>query len=86
MVADIPNVYNYQAFLETERAGYIIRQWIADNLYDRIRCVYYHGVDDVCLPTCSTRPFLSLVEKKWIAFQLLSAMKDVREHKVTTST
>jgi phosphoinositide-3-kinase regulatory subunit 4 len=34
---DIPNVYNYQAFVETERAGYIIRQWVASNLYDRIR-------------------------------------------------
>jgi hypothetical protein len=37
---DIPNVYNYQAFVETERAGYIIRQWVASNLYDRIRSVY----------------------------------------------
>jgi hypothetical protein len=24
--------------------------------------------------SCSTRPFLSLTEKKWIAFQLLTAM------------
>jgi phosphoinositide-3-kinase regulatory subunit 4 len=36
---DIPNVYNYQAFVETEKAGYIIRQWVASSLYDRIRCV-----------------------------------------------
>lgn len=55
---DIPNVYSYQAFVETEKAGYLIRQWITSNLYDRI----------------STRPFLSIVEKKWIVFQLLSAL------------
>lgn len=36
---DIPNVYNYQAFVETEKAGYIIRQWVASSLYDRIRYV-----------------------------------------------
>jgi hypothetical protein len=38
-LADIANVYNYQAFAETEKAGYIIRQWLASNLYDRIRIV-----------------------------------------------
>ena len=36
-LADIANVYNYQAFVETDKAGYIIRQWLASNLYDRIR-------------------------------------------------
>lgn len=36
---DIPNVYNYQAFVETDKAGFLIRQWIASNLYDRIRRV-----------------------------------------------
>ena len=39
LLVDLPNVYNYQSFLETERAGYVIRQWLANNLYDRIRCV-----------------------------------------------
>ncbi|TFY74461.1 hypothetical protein EWM64_g9551, partial [Hericium alpestre] len=63
---DIPNVYNYQLFVETEKAGYLIRQWVASNLYDRI----------------STRPFLSSVEKKWIAFQLLTALRDARACKV----
>ena len=38
-LADISNVYNYQAFVETDKAGYIIRQWLASNLYDRIRFV-----------------------------------------------
>lgn len=38
---DIPNVYNYQTFVETDKAGYLIRQWVASNLYDRIRCVSF---------------------------------------------
>lgn len=38
-LADIAGIYNYQAFIETDKAGYIIRQWVASNLYDRIRCV-----------------------------------------------
>ncbi|KAI0058381.1 ARM repeat-containing protein [Artomyces pyxidatus] len=63
---DISNVYSYQTFVETEQAGYLIRQWVASNLYDRI----------------STRPFLSSIEKKWIAFQLLTGLRDARAHKI----
>lgn len=33
-------------------------------------------------PIHSTRPFLSPIEKKWIAFQLLNALRDSRSHKV----
>ncbi|KAI9626663.1 hypothetical protein H4Q26_017761 [Puccinia striiformis f. sp. tritici PST-130] len=58
LLQDVPNVLTYQRAVETEKAGYLIRQWLTNNLYDRI----------------STRPFLSLTEKKWIAFQLLTAM------------
>ncbi|KAF8892835.1 hypothetical protein CPB84DRAFT_1837361 [Gymnopilus junonius] len=65
-LADIANVYNYQAFVETDKAGYIIRQWLASSLYDRI----------------STRPFLSPIEKKWISFQLLNALRDARNRKI----
>jgi phosphoinositide-3-kinase regulatory subunit 4 len=36
-LSDIANVYSYQSFAETDKAGYIIRQWLASNLYDRIR-------------------------------------------------
>jgi hypothetical protein len=36
-LVDIPNVYTYQAFVESDKAGYVIRQWLASNLYDRIR-------------------------------------------------
>jgi phosphoinositide-3-kinase regulatory subunit 4 len=33
-------------------------------------------------PSRSTRPFLSTIEKKWISFQLLSALRDARMRKV----
>ncbi|KAG7095893.1 hypothetical protein E1B28_006581 [Marasmius oreades] len=64
---NIVNVYNYQSFVETDKAGYIIRQWIASNLYDRI----------------STRPFLSTIEKKWITFQVLTGLRDARNRKIS---
>jgi hypothetical protein len=41
-LADILNVYNYHQalnFVETDRAGYVIQQWVASSLYDRIRSV-----------------------------------------------
>ncbi|KAN0061416.1 Serine/threonine-protein kinase [Thecaphora frezii] len=65
-LADVPNVLTYQKVIETEHAGYLIRQWLASNLYDRI----------------STRPFLAPIEKKWITYQLLYAMRDARGRKV----
>lgn len=43
-LTDIPNVCSHQAFAETEKAAYTIRQWIASNLYDRIRCVVPPGL------------------------------------------
>ncbi|GAA6002182.1 hypothetical protein JCM10207_003113 [Rhodosporidiobolus poonsookiae] len=60
---DCPNVLAYGRAVETERAGYLMRQWVASNLYDRI----------------STRPFLASVEKRWIAFQLLTGLQHARE-------
>ncbi|GJE86329.1 Pkinase-domain-containing protein [Phanerochaete sordida] len=65
-LADIPNVYTYQSFVETDKAGYLVRQWVASSLYDRI----------------STRPFLSHIEKKWLAYQLLTALRDARNRKI----
>ena len=43
----------------TDKAVFLIRQYAKFNCYDRI----------------STRPFLTLVEKKWIAFQLLKSLQ-----------
>ncbi|KAJ3126534.1 Serine/threonine-protein kinase [Nowakowskiella sp. JEL0407] len=63
---DIPNTLPYQRIIETERAGYLIRQHIFSSLYDRI----------------STRPFLNLGEKKWIAFQLMKAVSAAHERSI----
>ena len=78
-------MYGYQSFVETDKAGYLIRQWVASNLYDRIRCVFLPSSQPLSQPRppSSTRPFLSLVEKKWIAFQILNALRDARNRKVS---
>ncbi|KAH9960599.1 ARM repeat-containing protein [Lactifluus volemus] len=81
---DIPNVYSYQTFIDSDKAGYLIRQWVASNLYDRIRSVVPSNstrAPDSYMPP-STRPFLNSIEKKWIAFQLLNALRDSRSHKI----
>nr|KYP45598.1 Serine/threonine-protein kinase ppk19 [Cajanus cajan] len=54
-----PHVWPFQFWLETDKAAYLLRQHFFHNLHDRL----------------STRPFLSFVEKKWLAFQLLEAVK-----------
>ena len=57
---DIPNVLPYQKIRETSTIGVLVRQFIHSSLYDRV----------------SIRPFLENIEKKWIAFQLLCAVRD----------
>ncbi|CAO3608965.1 unnamed protein product [Cunninghamella blakesleeana] len=59
----VPNVFTVQKILETERASYLVRQYFYSSLYDRI----------------SIRPFLTMVEKKWIAYQLLKCVSDCHE-------
>lgn len=54
------NQLPFQKFMLTDKAGLLLRQYVKDNLYDRI----------------STRPFLNHVEKKWIAFQILHAVNN----------
>ncbi|KAJ3279418.1 Serine/threonine-protein kinase, partial [Borealophlyctis nickersoniae] len=66
ILMDIPNAFPYQRISETERAGYMIRQYFFSNLYDRI----------------STRPFLNLAEKKWITFQILSGLAEAHAHQI----
>ncbi|CAI9782563.1 unnamed protein product [Fraxinus pennsylvanica] len=63
---DHPHVWPFQFWLETDKAAYLLRQYFFNNLQDRL----------------STRPFLSIVEKKWLAFQLLYAVKQSHEHGV----
>ncbi|EEP75481.1 hypothetical protein UREG_00327 [Uncinocarpus reesii 1704] len=60
VLRDIPNVLSYQRIIETGTGGYLVRQYIHSSLYDRM----------------STRPFLEDMEKKWICFQLLCALRD----------
>ncbi|KAG0188811.1 Serine/threonine-protein kinase [Apophysomyces sp. BC1034] len=57
---DVSNVFLFQRILETERAAYLVRQYFYSSLYDRI----------------STRPFLTTIEKKWIAYQILQGVAD----------
>lgn len=56
----VPNVLPYSRIRETSTLGLLVRQYIHHSLYDRV----------------SIRPFLETIEKKWIAFQLLCAVKD----------
>ncbi|KAL4886666.1 hypothetical protein BJY04DRAFT_228458 [Aspergillus karnatakaensis] len=60
ILSDVPNALGYQRILETSTGGYLVRQYIHSSLYDRM----------------STRPFPEDIEKKWIAFQLLCALRD----------
>ncbi|GFX71315.1 phosphoinositide 3-kinase regulatory subunit 4 [Trichonephila clavipes] len=63
LLKDVPNTVPFQKFLLTDKAGILIRQYVKDNLYDRI----------------STRPFLNSIEKRWIAFQLLQCLSQCHE-------
>lgn len=56
----MPNALGFQRIIETETNGYLVRQFLYSSLYDRL----------------SNRPFLEDVEKKWLAFQLLCALRD----------
>ncbi|KAI9803342.1 MAG: Serine/threonine-protein kinase [Piccolia ochrophora] len=57
---NVPNALSYERILETATNGYLVRQYFNGSLYDRM----------------STRPFLEDIEKKWLSFQLLSAIRD----------
>ncbi|TWU73251.1 Serine/threonine-protein kinase [Metarhizium rileyi] len=60
VLAQIPNALGFQRIIETDTNGYLVRQFQYSSLYDRL----------------STRPFLEDIEKKWLAFQLLCALRD----------
>ncbi|CAD6231449.1 GSCOCG00001414001-RA-CDS [Cotesia congregata] len=57
-LASAVNCLPFQRTILTEKAGFIMREYVKYSLYDRI----------------STRPFLSNIEKKWITFQVLYAL------------
>jgi phosphoinositide-3-kinase regulatory subunit 4 len=52
----------FQYWLETDKAAYLLRQYFFSNLHDRI----------------STRPFLSVIEKKWLAFQVQISFSNLK--------
>ncbi|KAF2238845.1 phosphoinositide 3-kinase regulatory subunit 4 [Viridothelium virens] len=60
LLSEVPNALGYQRIVETGTSGYLVRQYIHSSLYDRM----------------STRPFLEDIEKKWLSFQLLNAVRD----------
>ncbi|XP_071037345.1 phosphoinositide 3-kinase regulatory subunit 4 isoform X3 [Parasteatoda tepidariorum] len=60
LLKNVPNALPFQKAMITDKAGILIRQYVKDNLYDRI----------------STRPFLNSIEKRWIAFQLLQCLSE----------
>ncbi|KAI8799791.1 hypothetical protein BJ742DRAFT_686782 [Cladochytrium replicatum] len=66
LLFDVPNALPYARVLETEKAGYVIRQHMFSSLYDRI----------------SNRPFLNLAEKRWIAYQLLAGVAQAHARQV----
>lgn len=63
-----PNVIPYADFQLSFKynVAFMVRQYFASNLYDRI---------------CS-RPFLTSIEKKWIAFQILRALDQAHAKKI----
>ncbi|KAI7899371.1 uncharacterized protein BX663DRAFT_555007 [Cokeromyces recurvatus] len=65
-LTNVPNAFYFQRVLETDRATYLVRQYLYSSLYDRI----------------SIRPFLTIIEKKWIAYQLLRGIEDSHANKV----
>jgi phosphoinositide-3-kinase regulatory subunit 4 len=65
-LSDVPNALAYHRILETGIGGYLVRQYIHSSLYDRL----------------STRPFLEEIEKKWLSFQLLCAVRDCHSRNI----
>lgn len=66
ILADIPNALGYQRIVEVGSGGFLVRQYMFSSLYDRM----------------STRPFLEDIEKKWLSFQLLCAVRDCHARSV----
>ncbi|KAJ2743124.1 Serine/threonine-protein kinase [Coemansia sp. BCRC 34301] len=60
------HVLSHVRVFSDERAVYIVRQYLHNNLYDRI----------------STRPFLCNAEKRWIAYQMLVGLREAHSRGV----
>lgn len=66
-LAPLPTALNFSKVVESNRAGYLIRQHLKSNLYDRL----------------SSRPYLLDVELKFLTFQLLQALDDIHQADIT---
>uniref|UniRef100_A0A8W7NZV5 non-specific serine/threonine protein kinase n=1 Tax=Anopheles coluzzii TaxID=1518534 RepID=A0A8W7NZV5_ANOCL len=65
-LANAVNCLPFQKVLTMEKACLIVRQYVKHSLYDRV----------------STRPFLTLIEKKWITFQILCALHQCHKQRI----
>ncbi|CCE81670.1 Piso0_002333 [Millerozyma farinosa CBS 7064] len=63
LLAQFNNVLPWCKIIETDRAGYLIRQWIRTNLYDRL----------------SLKPFLEPIERLFFVFQILKIVENLHE-------
>ncbi|KAF8003833.1 hypothetical protein HF325_001281 [Metschnikowia pulcherrima] len=59
LLAPYANMLVWRKVVETDSAGYLIRQMVKTNLYDRL----------------SLRPFLAPIEKCWLVFQMLKVVE-----------
>ncbi|GEQ72647.1 hypothetical protein JCM33374_g6334 [Metschnikowia sp. JCM 33374] len=64
LIAPYANLLMWGKIIETDSAGYLVRQMVKTNLYDRI----------------SLRPFLAPIEKRWLVFQMLKIMELLHDH------
>lgn len=67
VLAPLPTALNFSKVIESNRAGYLIRQHLKSNLYDRL----------------SSRPYLLDIELKFMTFQILQALANIHEANVT---
>ncbi|CAI5760553.1 unnamed protein product [Candida verbasci] len=63
---DFNNILTYDKFIETDRAGYMIRQMLKTNLYDRL----------------SIRPFLEPIEKLFIIYQIITIVDNLHSNNI----
>lgn len=66
ILADIPNALGFQRIVEVATGGFLVRQYVFSSVWDRL----------------STRPFLEEIEKKWLAYQLLCAVRDAHAREI----
>lgn len=60
---NVPNTSPFETLIDSERATYLIRPYVRYNLFE----------------TLSIRPFFEGIEKKWIIYQLLTAISKMHE-------